>query len=170
MPARYTQRTGNGLTPNMYQTYQVLAPLHTHWRHAKCSEVDCAGSHPIRCEDAGCGHHENGWRTVLPQNSPLCRDVRASGRTFIELPPDSEGKIHFTFPPGQQCFAGHMSEGGPCQMKDRHLVSLERPGLYVVREGDRRDRTGWRQQFKSPELWAEHFAEHQDKVRDQRGM
>lgn len=143
-----------------YKTYQVASPLATHHRDATCVEVDCE-------------QRRNGWRTVVDERTDLgmrqaayirsaCRPeglVLAAGhhaavdgpRRYIET---REGPMTvFTFAPGHECFA-------------THRVPLERPELYVVRDGDWRGNprgTGPRQHSR-PELWLEDFAEHQDRI------
>lgn len=156
-----------------YQTYQVFAPIRSHWRAATCDEVGCPTVRGARCEEVGCARYETGWRTVLPTTSTdLLTLARGSGRKYIEKPPQA-GLIEFVFPAGQQCFDSmvvHRAAGGPC--RERHMVQLDRPGIFVVRRGQRADKAPppsgrFGMTFTRPELWAEHFAEHQQKLADQ---
>lgn len=144
------------IPPRYTQTYKMLAPLNTHWRPATCDEVDCPTVQPANCADVDCGPHLNGWKTVVPAGSDLADLARGSGRQFVEVPVDG-GLVEFRFPAGQRCFARHQREGaGPCQQK--HVVPLERPGIYVVRGAQT-------VRFSRSELWAEHWAEHADRIR-----
>jgi hypothetical protein len=157
------QRPLNRIQPvgpaEAYKTYQVASPLSTHFRPAACAEVDCE-----QCRE--------GWRTVIDERTDLgmrqaayirseCRSVSlelAGGhhavngpRRYIEA---REGPMTvFTFPPGQECFATHQ-------------VPLERPELYVVREGDWRGnpRGAAPRQHARAADWLEDFAEHQDQL------
>jgi hypothetical protein len=140
-----------------YETYQVAAPLSTHYRPATCQEVDC-------------GHYRDGWRTVVDERTDLgarqaayvraaCRPVdvalaahlgHGGVRRYVETSED--GRTVFTFPPGQPCFT-------------EHRVSLERPQLYVVRDGDwRGNPTGRVRRHTRPEHWVEDCAEAVDRI------
>lgn len=151
LPARFTQ------------TYTMLAPLDTHRRPATCAEVACPNLSQARCEAAGCARFELGWTTLLHANQTYQLHLaRTSGRRFLEKPADDGGVIEFRFASGQQCFESPhwAADVGPCQVK--HTVSLERPARFQMR--------GARSiEFSRPELWAEHWAEHADKVRTERG-
>lgn len=150
IPARFTQN------------YRILAPVRTHHRRATCAEVDCPSIRRAPCETVGCSNYNAGWKTILPAGSPLLEAVRSCGKTFLEKPAEA-GLVEFIFPAGQQCFAQHLApDVGPCQVE--HWVSLDRPGIYAVtRPGLRTIRFGER-----ADLWAEHWAEHADKVAKQR--
>ncbi|WP_084965255.1 hypothetical protein [Thermoactinospora rubra] len=138
----------NRITPQLpaaaFKTYQVAAPLPTHWR-------------PATCEEAGCPAYEYGWRTLVDETSELGRRQahyirRQSGRKFVE-DRDAEGLTVFMFAPGQTCFQPHQ-------------VPLEREPLYLVRGGDwRGDPLGGQPyQHRRAEDWVEDFAEHQDRI------
>lgn len=124
-----------------FQTYELRAPAATHWRKASCKEVECAG-------------YREGWRTIVPVDSPQAQYIRAhSGRSFTEHTM-IDLLTEFTFPPGQQCFAA-----------DGHRVPLERDPLYIVRGGDwRGNPTGMLRRHQRAEHWVEDFGEHQLKV------
>lgn len=124
------------------QTYTVAAPFSTHFRKGTCEEV-------------GCPAHELGWRTVVDETTDLgqrqAHYIRAvAGRHFTEER-DPAGTA-FTFPAGQECFANHQ-------------VTLDRPELYVVRNGDARGNPdGTYREHTRPEFWVEEFAETLDNV------
>lgn len=97
------------LNPNLTRTYQIVAPVPSHFRHATCEEVQC-------------GAYVNGWETILPAGDARADYIRnASGRRFVEK--TENGITTFTFPAGQACFAA-----------GNHRVSLEREPIFKVRE------------------------------------
>lgn len=128
-----------------YKTYAIKAPLSSHWRKATCAEF-------------GCNAHRNGWRTIVPVNSVQAQYIRAkSGRRFLEVKQDG-GLAEFRFPPGQMCFKAA-----------EHQVPLERPPLFVVRDGDwRGNPTGRSMRHRSAEDWRDDFGEHQQNIADLR--
>lgn len=134
-----------GIEPNMgpehYKTYGIVAPIATHWRTATCAEY-------------GCGHYLGGWRTILGvELTDLIDVVRRSHRSFTEF---NDGvTVTFTFPAGQPCFKA-----------TAHRVRVDRPEVFVVRDGDRRGNP-----FGTPPRvharpvdWVEDFAAHQDRI------
>jgi hypothetical protein len=126
------------MTPGSYKTYAVAAPRPTHWRDASCAEVDCE-------------MYLHGWRTVVNAGSEADVYIRAdhSRRHAVEALPD--GRVAFTFEPGQQCFKAHQ-------------VKREIPELFVVRDGDWR--WGANAQRRSPDDWVDDFRTHQDRLAD----
>lgn len=125
---------------NPYRTYQIVAPISTHFRPATCEEVDC---------DA----YRHGWKTLVPSNSDQALYIRsgASGRRFIEVNDSCDetiGMTEFIFEAGQRCFGA-----------SKHVVPLERDPIFNVREN------GLTRRHTRPELWTEDFAGHLDKVR-----
>lgn len=138
------------ISPNLpagaYKTYQISAPLSTHYRAATCDE-------------AACPHQANGWATAVDEALDLGQRQahyirKVSGRRFTERR-DESGLTVFEFAAGQQCFA-------------EHKVRLDRAERYIVRGGDHRgDPTGGRPfQHTRPADWVEDFAEHQQGVAD----
>lgn len=138
----------NRITPSLpaqaYKTYQIVAPLPTHWRSATC-------------EEALCGAHEHGWRTLVDETAELgqrqAHYIRAmSGRRFLEER-TVEGLTAFVFEAGQRCFQPHQ-------------VPLERDPLYFVRGGDFRGNPSGAApyQHRRGEDWVEDFAGHQDRI------
>lgn len=130
-----------------YKTYQVLAPLSTHFRSASCAEVDCPA-------------HLNGWSTTVDMTTELGQQQadyirRHSGRHFTG---DIVGNlVTFTFAAGQECFREH------------HLP-LDRPAIFLVKDGDWRMSQNPRQHTNADD-WVDDFANHQDalKTRLERG-
>ena len=93
-------------TPARYrggQEFSLKQPLATHFRPARCEEVECEA-------------HVEGWVTVLdagnPEHGPLFLALKRSGRHYTEMRSEEvegfpPGMTAFVFPPGQQCFEGH---------------------------------------------------------------
>ncbi|MET7452536.1 hypothetical protein ABZT03_11680 [Streptomyces sp. NPDC005574] len=128
-----------------YKTYAVVSPLSSHFRPATCAEVDCP-------------HYLNGWRTRVETLTPdLVLAARNSGRKYVEQS-IAEGETYLVFEAGQACFRAR-----------EHRTRMDRPPLYVVRDGDHRGnprRTRARQHL-NPGSWVEDFAEHQQKLADE---
>lgn len=131
-----------------YKTYQIVAPLNTHFRKATCAEVECAAQ-------------SRGWKSVIDESTTLGQAQAAyirrdSKRKFVESKNEA-GLTEFVFESGQTCF-------------QTHQVSLERPAIFIVKDGDfRGNPTGRHMQHTQPEHWVEDFAEHQDNVAKDRG-
>jgi hypothetical protein len=128
-----------------YKSYEIRSPLSTHFRPATCAEVNCL-------------HYLNGWRVRVEALTPdLLHTARNSGRTYTEQS-IAEGETYLVFAPGQPCFK-----------VSQHRARLDRPPLYIVRDGDYRGNprgTKARQHLR-PENWVEDFAEHQQKLADE---
>jgi hypothetical protein len=127
------------------QTWNISAPRSTHFRPATCAEVEC-------------DPHVHGWVTVVPAGSDLEAIVRRSGRSFTEERRDG-GLIAFTFPAGQTCF-----------LVGEHVVPLERPELYLVRDGDwRGNPRGTRpRRYDKAYQWVDDMATHLERIADVR--
>lgn len=125
------------LNSNAARTYQIVAPVSTHFRKATCAEIQC-------------GAHVNGWKTIVAAGSEQAQYILsgASGRVFTDRALEG-GMIEFRFDAGQQCFAS-----------DTHRVPLERDPIFRVRDGASAPVTHTR-----AELWTEDFAGHLDKVK-----
>lgn len=125
-----------------YRTFSVTAPLRTHFRPATCEEIDCPA-------------FLKGWVTrANPEQAEYIR--RRSGRKYEEREPGV-----FVFNSGQMCFSAA-----------QHRVRIERPEIYVVRDGDwRGNPTGRTRTHQRSVFWVEEFAEHQDllKTMQERG-
>lgn len=146
-------RTLNRLDPvlpvEQMKTYRIAAPLQSHFRDATCEEVDCT-------------HWRNGWQTKVDESTPLGKTQahyirNQSGRYFKEDRNQEPGITVFTFEAGQRCF-NYAS----------HKVSLNRPALYVVRDGDwRGNPTGNNRRHVNGDDWVDDFRNHQDKIATQ---
>jgi hypothetical protein len=136
------------IAPNMpveaYKTYRILSPQSTHFRPATCAEADCP-------------HYLNGWRVrVEGLDAALLHAARTSGRHYVEQQ-IREGETWLVFSAGQSCF-----------QVSQHRVRLDRPELYLVRDGDwRGNPTGRQRAHAGPQDWIDDFGEHQDKLADQ---
>lgn len=141
-PDMQVLRIAPSLPLNMVRSYEVVSPLETHTRKARCEEVECQ-------------HYGRGWKTIIDvstsQGQMQANYIRLhSGRTFTYV---EEGtKVTFTFPAEQQCFS-------------EHRVSMERPSLFIVRDGDwRGNPTGYRRLHRDGAQWTEDFAENQARL------
>lgn len=147
MPSNEGMRIPPALPTHHMQSYQIVAPISTHFRSATCAEADCPP-------------YLNGWRTTVDESTDLGQAQahyirRESRRKFVEHR-DPAGLTVFEFEAGQACFAA-----------DQHKVRIERPELFFRRGGDwRGNPTGERYQHHRPEFWVEDFAEHQQKIAD----
>lgn len=132
-----------------YKTYAIVAPRSTHWVDATCEQVDCA-------------HYLHGWQSVIDEATELGQRQayyirKQSGRRFTEARRE-DGLTAFTFEAGQACF-----DAG------KHQRRLDRPELYIVRDGDHRGNprgTAPRQHVRAQD-WVEDFAEHQQQLADE---
>lgn len=142
LPAGMRPFVRSGLPVTATKTYELRAPLTTHYRKATCAEVDCAA-------------HQFGWATTVAAGSQDEALIRRAGRAFtVEAQPD--GFLRFVFPAGQPCFAA-----------SRHVVPLEREPLYLVRGGDWRANTGVIRQHVDGDDWVDDFATNQDRIAEQ---
>jgi len=138
-------RNPPGMPPENYKTFQIAAPINTHWRLATC-------------EEAGCEAYQNGWRTTVDESSALgafqADYIRhdKSRRHLEDKQPD--GMTVFTFPAGQTCFGGE------------HRVPLDREERFLITGGDWRGnpRGTPRVELRSDQ-WVDDFACHQDRLK-----
>jgi hypothetical protein len=134
------------LGPAYYKTYQVVAPLSTHFRRATCEEV-------------GCEKLALGFKVVVDEKTDLGKRQAAyirGDRTRQAVESKTPvGLTEFVFVAGNNCFAEHQTR-------------LERQELFIVRDGDRRGnpRGTTPRQHKNAAEWQEDFAEHQSKLHD----
>jgi hypothetical protein len=138
------QRLPPQLPVTAMRTFQILAPLSTHFRAATCEEVNC-----LRII--------NGFMVPVDESTDLGRKQahyirNLSGRAFTEAR-DRAGLTVFTFQPGQRCF-------------DPHRVRADRPERYLTRPGDWRGNPSGRPpvEHTKAEFWVEDFAENQDRI------
>jgi hypothetical protein len=129
--------------PQAYRTYQISAPVQTHFRKGTC-------------EEAGCLQHHNGFMIKVDLDTDLGRRqadylTYRSGRRFRKEF-DGPTLLTFHFPPGTPCF-------------QVHKIRLDRPALYVVRDGD------WRRYERTRVLrsdqWVDNMQSTLDNVRSQ---
>lgn len=129
------------LPSRYYKTYEVAAPLDTHFRRADCAEFEC---------DA----YREGW--TYKKADLIAADlydlVTHAGKRYKEMSLDDSSDIYVVFEPGQMCFQAAS-----------HRIPLQRPELFFSGRGDFRTFSQRRaNQFDNAEQWAESFAEHQD--------
>jgi hypothetical protein len=142
---RQLNRATPALDVRAYKTYQVVAPLATHYRAATCAEY-------------GCQAYENGWVTRVTRGSEAEQYLLNvdHGRKYNETTGLESAEREFMFSPGQQCFRS-----------STHRVPLEREPLYIVKGGDwRGNPTRQRRQHARSQDWVEDFATHQSALAD----
>lgn len=132
------------LGPDAFKTYQIVAPLKSHWRKASCEEVQCQS-------------FARGFKSVIDTSTSLGQQQaryieNVSARVFGKT---QEGSmITYVFPAGQACFT-------------QHRRPLEREPFYVVRDGDHRGNPrGTRPVQRRAAEWVDDFAEHQQGLAD----
>jgi len=112
-----------------------------------------AGTHrrPAGCEEVSCKYFRNGWRMRVLVDTEMGKRqaylIKESGRRYTVE--QTYGEATYTFEPGQNCFGAH-------------TVPLDRPALYLVRQG-----AGPVVHHVRPEHWVEDFSTHLDKIREQ---
>jgi hypothetical protein len=132
------------LPAHAVKTYAVLQPLDSHFRVADCTEV-------------GCLQNANGWDSVLDvstvKGARAAEYIRSeAGRAYTVV--ETGTIVRFRFPPGQRCF-------------HEHHLPLERPALFVVRDGDwRGNPRGTPARRLSDADWVDDFANHQQRIAD----
>ena len=143
-------RPVNRITPNLpvgaFKTYEIRIPQETHFR-------------PGTCEEAECSMYLNGWLSKIDESTELGQKQahyirKQSGRKFTETR-NEVGLTEFTFEPGQSCFS-------------QHKVRLDKPELYVVRDGDWRGSRGIIRKHSRASDWVEDFQENQQRLIDER--
>lgn len=141
-----SMRPFHNLPATHTKTYEVAAPLKTHYRPATCAEVEC-------------GSHTRGWQSFIDESTALGQKQayyirKQSGRRFTEERLET-GITSFTFVPGQTCFGAHQ-------------VALDKPRIFLVRDGDYRGNPrGTRPRVHANGLdWVDDFATHQQAIAD----
>lgn len=128
-----------------YKTYAVVSPLRTHFRPGTCAEAECP-------------HYLHGWRVRVENLTPdLVQAAKTSGRKYQEQRA-AEGETWLVFEAGQACFRA-----------SQHRVRIDRPPLYVVRDGDfRGNPRGTKDRVHvNPGNWVDDFAMHQQAIADE---
>jgi len=134
------------MAPHRYKTFQITAPLKTHFRPAKS------------CEEVACANWLNGWKTIVDPSTTegqyhmetINLHLRTHKYTTERLP---DGRIAYTFEPGQNCFK-----------LSRHRVRLEREERFFTRSGDYRQ-LGHPTELRADQ-WQEDFAINQEAVQE----
>jgi hypothetical protein len=141
---RQLNRVAPRLPVQAMQTHHILAPAATHWRKATCEEIGCLDYH-------------HGW--VLPLDGLDEGDIwqaRNAGRAYVQQT-NEDGKIFLHFEAGQPCFRAMT-----------HRIRVERPELFIVRNGDWRGSDGEQPlRFSGPDAWRDHLGTHLDKINNQ---
>ena len=144
--SRPLNRPTPGLPAHMMQTHAILAPIETHWRKASCEEVQCEA-------------FLKGWgvpaKDLDEQDLAL---LKSCGRSYSEIE-IKDGEWHYWFPPGQPCFRA-----------STHRIRLDRPELFVRRDGDWRGnpRKTEPQLFSSADAWADSLRTNLDAIEKRR--
>jgi hypothetical protein len=151
----YTPPMHERVLPAQFRNYVILSPPATHWRKA--------GS----CEEANCRRWTDGWQTVFDESTEQGRSgaayvrSRRHGNQFTEWREPGSSFVTFRFPPRQpKPF---------CPKRGRHLIRLDRPEFFGVRDVD----TGWRLKLhdgaeNGARNWVDDFATNQDQVATKR--
>ena len=126
------------IDPRTTARYGLAKPAPTHRRPATCAEVSCR-------------FHRDGWQMRVEESTPLgarqAALIKASGRHFTTV--REQGATRYLFEAGQQCFRPH-------------TVDLERPAIYLVRQG-----AAAPVRHTRPEHWVDDFSTHLDKLKGQ---
>lgn len=147
-PGHQPFRLEPALPAEHMRTYEIRAPIKTHFRPATCAEIQCPG-------------HVNGWCSLIDETAELGQRQahyirKVSGRRFTErsLP---NNLTEFTFEAGQSCFRS-----------GEHQTSLERPPIYIIRDGDWRGnpRATDPRVHRRADDWVDDFANHQQGIAD----
>jgi len=139
--APHVNRLPPKLPPGAMQTFEVDAPLETHWRAATCEEVECAA-------------WLQGWTTDVPPGDNEDRLIAVYGKN-LRVEKLENGFHRWHFPAGTKCFRAIY-----------HRLPLERDAIFTVRSGDWRGTDGVIRTFASGAEWVDAFANHQDKISD----
>jgi hypothetical protein len=89
-----------------------------------------------------CQNKANGWGVIVPLGSNFERQVRASGRVFVER--TVEQQIEFRFSAGQECFGHRVPTQDPRLMHfDQAHEDLENPSTSSITPVMRRNARPW---------------------------
>ncbi len=134
----------NRVTPKLpaaaMLTHEMAAPLATHWRKATCEEVNCP-------------EFLNGW--MLPLAGLDDGDIwqaRNSGRRYREQPTDAGPVLIY-------------EAGQPCFRESTHRLPLDRPPLFIARDGDWRGNPRGTDPviFSGADPFVDHFNTHMER-------
>ena len=129
------------LGPQSYKTFQIAAPLSTHWR-------------PATCEEAGCPQYAQGWQVrvegLSEEDLYLATHCGRSWQRVCVAP----GETYLVFEPGQPCFRS-----------GSHRVRVEREERFIVTGGDWRGNPRQeRREHLNAADWQEDMAGHLDQL------
>lgn len=119
-------------------SHHIVAPLSSHWRKATCEEIGCLQFH-------------NGWAIPLAgKDDGDLWQLQHCGRRYVEGELEGFGRAYF------------YEAGQPCFLASTHVKRIERPELFVVRDGDWRTalRDGNPRVFSGADAWADHYQTH----------
>lgn len=144
-------RLAPDLGPEHYKTYEMSAPLATHWRPADCATYECEG-------------YINGFVLAVDIGTDLGKaqfeycTKKDKTRSFTVERHDDR-LVHIIYGPGNECFDSELK-------RSTHRVPVGRPPFYLVSGGDWRGnpRGTPRYVHRRPEDWVDDFANHQDKL------
>ena len=139
--------TPNRISPALpvhgYRTFQIVAPVSTHWRQATCEQANCPAL-------------QRGWTTTVDEQTDLGKQQahyirRESGRSFREERRE-DGLTSFRFSAGQDCFRPHK-------------IRVDRDEIFIARDGDwRGNPTQSRRRYERADQWVDDFSAHQDNI------
>jgi len=113
MFARQLNRVMPQLPVTAMRTFAIVAPTTTHFRPATCQEVDCPA-------------FQYGWTLATAgQPAVLVHAAKNSGRAFIAVRDETTGAEQLIFESGQPCFKA-----------STHRVRVDRPEIFLSRNGD----------------------------------
>lgn len=148
VPSPHGMRVAPSGLPQDLRTFSVSSPIETHTRPASCVEVECSA-------------HRNGWRTTVVSDSAdeallrqACAGQIDGHRRFFTVIPQENGQTQFVFDAGQTCLA-----------VTRHRIELERPALFLRRDGDWRANLGGERLYDRPDQFADDLHTHTDSIR-----
>lgn len=130
------------MPPGAYQTFQVAAPLSTHWR-------------PATCEEVACPDYLNGWR--LRVEGLTEQDIHVAthcGRKYERLAV-CPGETWLVFEAGQPCFKA-----------SKHRKRIDREERFIIRGGDHRANPAGDRRETTASGWVDDFGEHQEVLAD----
>jgi len=111
---RETFRPQPTLPAERMVSFEIKAPLATHWRRATCVEV-------------GCPDYQHGWTVAVSVLRPSDRELfRQKGFRFIDI--DGGTGPALLFEAGQPCFRASQHR----TRMDREEIFLQRPGDWRV--------------------------------------
>jgi len=127
-----------------YKTYSIVSPISTHFRKATCAEVECPD-------------FTHGWKIRTDTlDEKMVHAATHSGRKFQWMRP-SEMENWLVFESGQPCFRS-----------GSHRTRVDKPDLFIVRDGDHRGNPRGTEvvQHANGRLWQEDMAEHLDNINE----